>query len=607
MKNSCISTAVLLLWVSPATFAIELESIIVTATRAAQTADESLASVTIITRDDIERTQAQNVEELLRGVPGLKITNSGGMGKATSVFLRGAESDHVLVLINGLKVGSATLGTTAFQHIPVEQIDRIEIVRGPRSSLYGSEAIGGVIQIFTRKGGGATESFINVGGGSYRTQKTSAGVSGGGKRGWYSLSANSFDTEGFNACNGKPSPGGAGCFTSEPDKDGYKQLSGSLRVGYRFENKLELDAHVLHTTGEAEFDGVNQNESEFVQQVLGGSLVFSPVPLWQFTLTVGRSQDESDNFKDGAFSTRFETSRDSVSWQNDFTIMKDHLLTLGVDKQDDNVGGTTNYAVKSQNNKGLFTQYQGTYSAHDMQLSLRQDDNEQFGHHRTGSAAWSYEISNTLRLTSSFGTAYKAPTFNELYYPGYGNPNLGPEESRSYEFGFSGKANRASWSVSTYKTLVDNLIAYDASIPGPGNVDQARILGAEMILASQIYGWDIKTNLTLLRAKNLSDGTNKDNILPRRAQQSLQFDVDNNIGNFSLGATIHAEGKRYDDLANSRELSGYAVVGLRAGYTFVKEWKLQVRGVNLFDKDYETAAYYNQPGRSLYVSLSYKQ
>ncbi len=259
----------------------ELEQIIVTATRTAQTADETLASVTVITRAEIERRQATSVQEVLRGVPGVGIANSGGLGQPAGVFLRGTESDQVLVLVDGLRTGSVSAGATAFESIPIDEIERIEIVRGPRSSLYGSEAIGGVIQIVTRKGGGALKPQFSAGGGSHATYKVAGGLSGGGERGWFNLSASRLDTASFNACSSTIAQPG-GCFTFEPDDDGYTNNAGSARFGYRFENGLEVDAHLLQAEGANEFDRTDDfnavpseffhNRSDYLQQTVGGKL-----------------------------------------------------------------------------------------------------------------------------------------------------------------------------------------------------------------------------------------------------------------------------------------------------------------------------------------------
>lgn len=603
--NKCgLPAAALLLSGLPLSAAAEqVDPVVVTATRTAQTADETLASVTVITREEIERRQAQSVPDVLRGAPGVEIVNNGGPGKATSVSLRGTESDHVLVLVDGVKVGSATLGTAAFQDIPVEQIERVEIVRGPRSSLYGSEAIGGVLQIFTRKGGGAYQPFFSIGGGSYRTSNASAGIAGGGERGWFNASASGLDTQGFDACD---PDGPAFCPASESDDDGYRNLSGSLRAGYRFDNGAEMDVHALRAEGSNEFDGSDVNESEALQEVLGANLTFSPAALWQASLAAGRSRDRADNFKDGDFQTRFDTRRDSFSFQNDVSVATDHLLTLGADYQDDRVDSTSGYAVASRDNTGLFAQYQGMLGAHDLQLSLRRDDNEQFGEHDTGGAAWAYALNETLRLTASYGTAFKAPSFNELYFPGYGNPDLRPETSRSLEFGLRGQPDWGRWALTAHETRVDDLIAHDASAFAPANIGEARIRGIEAIVGNRLGRWDLNASLTLLDPENRSDGPNDGNVLPRRARQSLRLDADRALGRYRFGATVFAAGKRYDDLDNSEELSGYATVDLRAERALARDWRLQARIENLLDEDYETAAAYNQPGRSLFVTLRYQ-
>ncbi len=606
MKKRRLPAAACLLLGCHPVFALQVDDpIVITASRTAETVDESLAPVTVITREAIERLQAQSVQDLLRALPGVGVVNNGGPGKTTSVFLRGTESDHVLVLIDGVRVGSATLGTTAFQDIPVDQIDRIEIVRGPRTSLYGSEAIGGVIQIFTRKGGGALRPFFALGGGSYRTYSASSGLSGGGTRGWFNLSVGGLDTAGFNACIGKPSPGGAGCFTIEPDRDGYRNLSGALRAGYRFGEGLEVDVHALRAEGKNAFDGGFVNESESVRQVLGGTLRYAPAHRWRVTLTAGRSRDASDNFKDGAFQSRFESERDTLSLQNDIALFDDQRLTVGVDYRDDRVAGTTAYAVTSRDDTGLFAQYRGGFDAHDVQFSLRRDDDAQFGARTTGAVAWGYALAPELRLVASYGTAFKAPTFNESYYPGYGNPALRPESSRSVEMGLRGEFGRGRWSVNAFETRIDDLIAYDASIFAPNNIDQARILGVEAVLAVRLGGWTWDAGLTLLDPKNRSGGANDGNLLPRRAERTLRVDADRDFGRYRLGATLVAVGRRYDDLANTRVLDGYATVDVRGEYHFARNWRLQGRIENLFDADYETAAYYNQPGRSAYLTLRY--
>ncbi|MBI3575402.1 MAG: TonB-dependent receptor plug domain-containing protein, partial [Gammaproteobacteria bacterium] len=317
---------------SPVHAATTEEAVIVTATRTARTADETLASVSVITRADIERTQAKSVAELLAGEAGIDTTISGGYGKSTSVFLRGTNSDHTLVLVDGIKVGSATLGTAPWQYLPLDQIERIEIVRGPRSSLYGSEAIGGVIQIFTRQPTEKFQSQAEVGYGTYGTSKLSAGVSGADGNTRYNLTASHFNTDGIDA---KTSSAG-----NEGDRDGYRNESYNARLTHRLTGGAEIELHTLHAQGHTEFDG-NPNQTAFLQDVVGARLNFAPTNNWNVKLQAGTSRDYTDSFKNGLFSSTFNTLRHVASWQNDVVLGKDQLLTLGADYQDDRVGSTT--------------------------------------------------------------------------------------------------------------------------------------------------------------------------------------------------------------------------------------------------------------------------
>ncbi len=600
MKTNTLAAVSLLLG-SFSALAVETNPIVVTATRTAQTVDETLASVTVLSRQDIEKQQAQSVQDLLRNVAGIDIGNNGGSGKSTSIFIRGTESDHVLVLIDGIKVGSATLGTTAFEHIPVEQIERIEIVRGPRSSLYGSEAIGGVIQIFTRKQ--QASPYITIGGGSYDSFFSSVGLSRNNKHGWISLNVAGQDTNGFNSCKGSLS---AACFAVEPDKDGYHSRSGNLRAGYQFANGLEVSAHALHADADSQFDGF-ENEGKTIQQVLGGTLSFSPMDIWQFSLIAGRSKDKANNFTNGVFSSRFNTERDTFSWQNNLTIDENHLVSLGIDHQNDSINSTTAYEATSRNDTGFFAQYQGVYANNDILLSLRQEDNSQFGGHTTSNAAWGTTLAFDLRVSASYGTAFKAPTFNELYFPNFGNANLNPEESRSTELAISQKIKpHTHWSINLYETRIDNLIAFDANLFIPANIRQARIRGIEATFDTRLAGWMLQSQLTLTDPKDRSHGINDGKVLPRRAQQSLHLTADHQFGKITFGGSLLAKGRRYDNLANSVRLNGYTTIDLRAEYRLDKDWRLQTRIENLLDQDYETAALYNQAGRSLYITLRYQ-
>lgn len=585
----------------------ELDPVVVTATRTPEPETQILASVTRLDRAEIERRQARSVPDLLRGLAGVSVSGSGGPGQPSSVFIRGSDADQVLVLIDGVKVGSATLGSVQWENLPIAQIERIELVRGPRSSLYGSEAIGGVIQIFTRKGGGALTPRASLGAGTYGTASGSLGLSGGGGHGWWNLEGSLEQTDGFNACAGQPEPF-AGCGVYEPDADGYQNRSVSVRAGYALQERAQIDVRLLRTDNDLDFDGspFSGNSARSAQQVLGASARLKPLDPWTLTLAGGRYWDQYRAYFQAAFLDRFETERDTLSLQNDVVLAPGHLLTLGIDYLEDRVDGTVDYAEDSRDDTGLFGQYQGRWGGLDANLSLRQDDNEQFGTQGTGSGAIGYRFFNGARITASYGTAFKAPTFNDLYYPIFGNPDLEPEHSRSAELEVSSPLPVGLWSINLYQTDIDDLIAFDPFTFQVANIDQAQIRGLEAATRVDLGDWTLRGNLTLLDPENQSDGPNDGNLLPRRPEQTVNLDLDRRLGRWLLGGRVDWVGRRFDDLANRVRLEPYTLVSLRAEYDLSDSLRIQGRVENLLDEDYETAAFYNQAGRGFYLTLRYE-
>ncbi|MCA1714476.1 MAG: TonB-dependent vitamin B12 receptor, partial [Gammaproteobacteria bacterium] len=563
--------------------ATDLDQVIVTATRTAVTVDDSLAAVEVIDRAQIQRSQARSLPDLLRGRAGISLSNQGGPGKLTTLFLRGSESDHVLVLIDGVRVGSATSGLAAFQDLPVALIDRIEIVRGPRSSLYGSEAIGGVIQIFTRRDrkGFAPRASATIG--SNGLAEGSAGLGGGSERGWFGIDAAYQHSDGIDACEvATPTPFSGGCFifAPEPDRDGYRNRSLSLRGGFDASDALSFDAHALRAEGRNAFDGDFVNLSKTVQQVLGGNATWRPSERVQLQLSAGRNTDASDNFlHKGSIEADlgyFATDRDSATLQGDFGIGREQLLTVGLDWLHDRVDSDTPFDRTARSNRAAFAQYQGSFGAHSLQASLRRDDNDQFGGHTTGGGAWGVEFADRWRATLGYGTAFKAPTFNELYFPFFGNPTLRPEQSRTWELGLRYRGDALNWRLDGFHTEVDDLIAFDIALFAPNNIARARMQGAELGIDTQFAQWTLDASASVIDTEN-RDGFNAGNQLPRRARHSARIELDRAFGGFRVGLTGVSEGARYDDVANSRRLGSYATLDLRGEYALTPQWTLQAR------------------------------
>jgi vitamin B12 transporter len=597
--------------------ATDLDEIVVTGTRTEVAIEDSLMPAQVIDREEIERTQARSLPELLKGRAGINLTNQGGPGKLTSLFLRGAESDHVLVLVDGIRIGSATAGTATFQDLPVDQIERIEIIRGPRSSLYGSEAIGGVIQIFTRRGGDGFSPHFRIGAGSHNLREASAGFSNRGERGWISAEGAYQQTDGINACRGSGTLF-QGCFADEPDLDGYRNVSVSLRGGFELADALTLEGHFLNADADNEYDGsiFGGNETETTQRVSGGKLTWTPTDRAKVTVQAGRAWDKSDAyFREAgvrAYVNTFDTQRDTASVQADFALGEGQLLTAGGDWQRDRVTSTTAFTIDSRDNTAVFLEYQGRFGAHQIQASVRNDDNEQFGDHATGSLGWGMDLGRGFKLNASYGTGFKAPTFNDLYYPFGGNPELEPEESKSLNVGIAQYGDGWNWTFNGFETRIDSLTGYD-SFFNLVQVDKARIRGAELTFAAVVVGWDLSTQLSYAdpraRARHTAEGIdnpNYDNLLPRRAPRTGRIDVDRSFGDFRFGTTLNAASARYDDAANSVRVGGYATLDLRVEYAVAADWTLQARATNVFDREYETIAWYNQPGREYGLSLRYQ-
>ena len=578
----------------PAAAQERIDSVLVTANRTPTTASETLASVDVITREDIEERQPLDVPDLLGGLAGVDISRNGGRGNTTSVNIRGTSNGQTLVLVDGVRVGSATTGAAALGNLAPEQIERIEVVRGPRASLYGADAIGGVIQIFTRRNEGASAS-VTAGGNN--TRAVNAGYGRRSEQGFWSLNAARFLTDGFDVVDDN----------GEPDDDGFRQTSLSFRGARELTDSARVDAAVQYREGEPRFDG-NPDGSSNKQHSTRLGLEFTPIDAWDLSIDLTRAFDDSDGRAFGG--GRFTTDRYGVTLQNDFYLGAEQVLTVGGAIRHTEVGGTTDFNEDERDNVGVFGQYQWRPGAWDLELALRHDDNEAFGTATTGSAAAGYQFTDDVRGFVSFGTAFKAPGFNDLFFPGFGNPDLEPERSRSWEATLTG-SGAIDWRFTAFRTEIDDLIGFDSATFTAENVDNATIEGVETRLATTVAGFRTRLNATLQDPENERTG----NTLRRRAKVLANLAVSRQVGAFRYGADARFRGERYDDAANRDELGSFATVDLRASWEIAPQWRL--RGVvrNAFDRDYATARTsgftagdeYNSEGRVALITLSWNQ
>ncbi len=591
-----------------------VDDLVVTGTRTAIPAGESLAPTTVLTQQDIEARQVLAFQDLLQGESGIQISNNGGLGKASSVFLRGTNADQVVVLVDGVRMGSATLGTTAFQYLPMDSIGRVEIVRGPFSSLYGSDAMGGVIQIFTKRptADGATFS-ADAGAGSHQTSTLGAtiGVVSGP---WsYGLTASNLTSNGFPNCSGAPyvspsSPGG-GCYVYDPTADGFHNVSGSAQVRYQISDAADVEGMVTRSQGGTRYAGSYTNHEDFAEQAATVSGHWSPADTLRLTAQVGQSKDNELDTLNSVEppGSLFDTTRNNASVQADWQVAKDQLVTLGSDYLHDAISSDNPFPVTSRVIGGVFGEYQATFGAQQFTASARRDANSQFGSKTTGSAAWGVHLAPSLRLTASYGTAFHAPSFDDLYFPNFGNPNLKPETSQSFDLGLEQRFSALKWSLHGFQTNVRDLITYDGALFAPENTDRARLRGLEFEGGAFSGPWTANLNGSWLDARNVTPGSPNYGLwLPRRARATGRLELARTWDHWRAATLVNIAGPRFDDLANTQPLGGYTTADVLLEWTPVKRWTLQAKIGNATDRRYETALYYPQDRRNFFVTLRYR-
>lgn len=572
-----------------------LDDIVVTASRVPTSISDLNADVSVVRDAEIRQAGARSLGELLQSQPGIEITAQGGLGSQSGLFIRGANSNHTLILLDGMRVNSATVGLTAVEHIPLDQIERIEILRGPASSLYGADAIGGVVQVFTRAGTDRTGPWVTAGAGGFGTYSLNAGLAhrlGDTRLG---LSLGRIISDGFDATQ-------PDSFGHEPDDDGYRNNNASLRLAHALSPGHRLEIQGFVADARTEFDAGAGTDAQQDQTLSTYALTSRNriLPAWESTLRLGQSRDK---LRDLNTDTRFETRQDQFQWQNDLRLPVGELL-LALERTEQEVSGSTAYTVDARDVDAALLGYRLQHGNHVWQLNLRHDDDSQFGGHSTGSLAYGYRLTPEWRLTLSGGTAFKAPTFNDLHWPVTpwyrGNPDLDPERSRSGEIGLSWERGEHTFSARYFQNRIEDLIAY--VFPSMQNVREARIEGLSLYGQTRLGGWRLAASLDLQSPEDADTGKR----LPRRAREHGSLRLSRELGAWDLRAELVATGKRYDDLANTRALDAYAVVNLGADYRLARDVRLTASLNNVFDEQYELAGGYNTPDRYFFLGLQYQ-
>ncbi|MNQ26575.1 Vitamin B12 transporter BtuB precursor [compost metagenome] len=582
---------------------LALPPLVVTSGRQVEPLQQATAATTVFSRKDIERLQVRSVAELLERVPGVSVSRTGGAGSQTGLFMRGTSTAQTLVLVDGQRIAAASSGTSSLEFLSPEQIERVEVVRGARSALYGSDAIGGVVQIFTRQGSGdGLKPYVRLGAGSNQTFERSLGLSGGDAQTRFNLGAALDETQGIDATRDN--------FGANGDDDAYRNQSLSLNLSHRFNDDLKIGFSALDQRGQVEFEDIFSTSlptTDFQLSSLSSFIDANLGEAWNSRLEIGHSEDKRDTGNDQPQASAdsfysFNTYRDSASWVNTLALSDHHQVLLGADWYEDRLHSDTDFVEDSRWNRAAFIQHRYNAEHFSTELGLRHDKNQQFGSENTWNAALTVPFNADNDLILSYSEGFRAPTFNDLYYPDFcfggfcfpsANPDLKPETSKSYEAQWRSRySETGALELSLYRIDLQDAIVLDQNFI-PQNVQTARINGFEAALKQELFGWQGNLALALIDPRDRDTG----HTLARRAKRTLSLDLDRQFGEFAVGTSWRAVSGRYDDADNDTELSGYGLFSLRGKWQASQEVAFDLKLNNLFDKDYAEATYSTANGR----------
>lgn len=580
--------------------ATDLPETVVTATRVQQPLTDVVADVTIIDRSVIERSGATGLADLLARAPGIFFSRNGGPGAATSLYVRGAESRFTAVYVDGVRIDSQSTGGATWNAIPLSQVDRIEVVRGPAAAVYGSDSLGGVIQIFTRKGEAGFAPVIEFGAGNQGTLKLAMSLSGVKGAFDYSVGLSRETSDGFNS---QPS--------GNPDKDGYRSTSASARFGLQISPAQRLEATLLSSDVDAQYDAFTPGRDDHGLhdlQTLGLNWSSSWSDVYKTRLSISRGKDRYETTP-SAYLT--DTRVTSYLFHNEWKLGSTQLTAVLERREDklNNASTTPVFTDRSQN--ALALGYGLRSGAHTLQLNARHDEDSEFGGQTTGAAAYAYSFMPQWRATAAAGTAFRAPTLFQRFSI-YGVPSLQPETARNVELGVKYASKGDSFSAMLYRNKVRNLINYvsgaGACVNGVGdypgcygNTGSAQYSGLTLAGATRLVGVALGASLDLQRPEDLLTGKQ----LARRPQRMATLTADTRLEAWTVGAEVQLVGARYNNAANTQRLAGYGLVNLYASTALASDWTLLGRMDNLGDKDYQTARGYATGGRKVYVGLKW--
>jgi vitamin B12 transporter len=594
---------------------LEINPVVISATRMAQPLSEVLASVSVITRQDIDKSQAASLADLLRGEAGFEFGRSGGPGSTTSFFLRGQESKNVVLMIDGVRSQTDGIGALTMTHVPLSQIERVEILRGNAGALYGEAAIGGVINVTTRAGAGEPKAYGTAMMGSRQTSELTAGYGGKVNDITFDVNAGASESVGFSAMNPAKNA------TVNSDRDGTRDQYVAANVSQKMDASLRIGLRANSKTSRADYDtdnswsGLKTDTNQF--QIKSDSLgVFANKRLsdqWTMDVDLAQTHFAYEAIKNGTVATnsRYEGHQDVLRLASTYALHDTTLLNVGIDRANEAFNQRTVYDMK-RDTQAVFAGVTTQINRWNFQANVRRDEltvdrnssatslqkNYVNHNHLLGVG---YQLSPEWRLTSTLSTGFRAPAANDLV-GAYGNPNLQPETHRAEELGLVYNVSNALMRVVYFQTQTQNTIAYDSQYK-PQNTGEMSNKGLELSTRSQIWSNQVKGALVLQDPWNVTGG-----FLPgRRAKQYGSLDVSRGWNAYDIGLKMNASSSRSDfSYAGSPMLAGYATLDLYVSRRLSESLILRAKLENALDKKYELAGAYNTPGRGLFITLQYQ-
>jgi vitamin B12 transporter len=608
----CVAVSVV--YSMPAVAQTQLYTVVITATREPTPLSRITSDVVVIDADRIRNSSADSVEDLLRREAGLQMTRNGGPGQVSGFLLRGSGTNSTVVLIDGVRIGSATLGQADLAALSLSQVDHIEVLRGPASSLYGADAVGGVVQIFTRRGQAAMQFNAAVMVGGYGSRQADVGLSGASGGVDYAASLGRETSKGLSSLRPGDQLG-----NYNPDADGFGRSSGMLNIGFTPTAGHRVGLRLVQSRLNAQFDNSEflapnftqdpspDFRSRLVNQVtaLDYRGVISPA----LTTSVQFATNKDDSVSGGTLAEQYLTQRKQFTWQTAWKFGADKQLVALFENLKESARADAYLAPVQRSNNALALGYSGQYGAHALQADVRRDNSSVYGGVTTGRLGWGMDVAAGWRIRALAGTTFRAPSFNDLYFPDYGVSSVRPEKGRSIEAGLSWRTAASEASITVYQNKVRDQIGYQpdpAFCPAAAgypygcaaNVSRARLTGATLAASTRAGGLTLRANIDVLDAKDADTGIR----LPRRAAHQESLTADYATGAWNFGAALLAVGSRPDA---GVVLSGYETLDLRTTWRVAPQWLLEARLLNATNRNIEPLRDYQALGRQAWLGVRF--